>query len=149
MRESNQPKMRNQKDNIACENAINRIMAFIEANPILILSTSVKNRIYSRPIGSFKHIKGYIYFTMNNNKPLFSQLKTNPHICICACGADYTWLRIYAKAKVCESIEIKMFFIKQGFTRFSDINDPLFTIIKLDEMEAEIHKMGEIEVFRI
>jgi uncharacterized pyridoxamine 5'-phosphate oxidase family protein len=37
---------------------------------------------------------GKLSFGTNNKKPMFKQMKANPKIEICSCGADGSWLRI-------------------------------------------------------
>ena len=123
------------------------VMDFLEQNKIQILSTTHENKPISRPIGSAMFAKDRIWYCMNNDKPMFSQLHENPMICICACAKDYSWIRIHAKAIFSDDKDIKTRYLERGSSSFKDIYDSRFSIFYLVDMRVELHKKGITEYY--
>ncbi|RAX52454.1 hypothetical protein CCY99_07345 [Helicobacter sp. 16-1353] len=103
----------------------------------------------SRPFGSAMLLKNKIWYCLNNDKPTFREISANPNICICACGADRSWIRIYAKAVFCDDLEAKEVYLKRPANSFKSLNDPRFSVFYLAQIRAEIHTKGEIEYIEI
>ena len=118
------------------------IMNFFQYNKIQILSTADGNQPVSRPVGSANLINDRIYYSMNKNKPMFSQLCQNPAVCICACDANFRWIRILANAVFDEDLAVKEEFIDRKATRFERADDPNFATFYLDIKLAELHSAG-------
>ena len=128
---------------------LQEIMQFLDSNRIQILSTSSDNKPISRPIGSAMLFDDKIWYCMNNDKPMFTQLIHNPHICICACASDFSWIRIYAKATFCDNKEVKKIYIQRPKSSFKSIDDPRFSVFFLDMVEAQIHTHKHIKTLTI
>lgn len=133
--------MKNTKENIEI------VMDFLEKNRIQILSTTYKNKPISRPIGSAMLAKNRIWYCMNNDKPMFMQLKENPMICICACAKDYSWIRIHAESVFIDDLDVKKQYLERGTSSFKDIHDLRFATFYLNNANVELHKQGKTEYY--
>ncbi|TKX28660.1 hypothetical protein CQA38_07210 [Campylobacter sp. MIT 12-5580] len=121
---------------------IHKIFAFLEQNPIQILSTSVANKPTSRPIGSASLIENRIYFCMNKDKAMYEELLANPNVCICVCAADFSWIRVFGEVKFDEDKAIKAEFIKRKKTRFESVDEPNFKVFYLENVKADLSVKG-------
>ncbi|MWV62260.1 hypothetical protein DCO58_05165 [Helicobacter saguini] len=128
---------------------LQEIMSFLESNRIQIFSTSVDNKPVSRPIGSAALCNGRIWYCMNNDKPMFKQLQDNPNVCICVCGSDFSWIRIYARVVFSDDKLIKNMYMQRPNSSFKSVDDPRFSVFYLSEIRAEIHIKGETKVIEI
>ncbi|MCW1359977.1 pyridoxamine 5'-phosphate oxidase family protein [Campylobacter jejuni] len=131
------------------KNSLEKLFSYLSQNTIHILSTSADNIVHSRPIGSMILARDRIYYCMNKNKAMYTQLCINNQICICVCLENYTWVRIYAKVCFDDDLSVKQIFIDKNKTRFQNAKDDNFTIFYLSDIKAEIHKGLEIEVLEL
>jgi uncharacterized pyridoxamine 5'-phosphate oxidase family protein len=65
------------------------------------------NKPRLRPFGFVMELKGKLYFSTNDTKPSYRQLRENPQVEICACRDGKTWLRVSGKAVFDPSPETK------------------------------------------
>ncbi|RDU67507.1 hypothetical protein CQA53_00310 [Helicobacter didelphidarum] len=126
---------------------LQEIMRFLDANRIQILSTISDNKPISRPIGSAMLCNDRIWYCMNNDKPMFSQLQHNPFICICVCASDFSWIRIHAKVVFSNNREIKYIYLQRPTSSFKSVDDPRFSIFYLTHIHAQIYRKGQLKEF--
>ena len=125
------------------------IMDFLNTNRIQILSTIDDNQPISRPIGSAMLFKDRIFFCMNNDKPMYSQLERNPRVCICVCASDFSWIRIMARVNFIDDKEAKAIYIKRPTSSFKSVDDPRLSVFYLSDITAQIYIKGKLNEIKV
>lgn len=129
---------------------IEELMQFIQKNPIQILTTLREDSTpNARPFGSAMLFGDKIWYCMNNDKNTFYEIKANPHICLCSCNEDRSWLRIYAKAIFEDNKQVKSIYLSRPTNSFTSVNDPRFSVFYLSQIQAEIHTKNTSKLIKI
>jgi uncharacterized pyridoxamine 5'-phosphate oxidase family protein len=109
------------------------------------LATVDGNKPRVRPFGFVMELKGKLYFSTNDTKPSYRQLRENPQVEICACKDGKTWLRVSGKAVFDLSPETKEKafeaapFLKE---RYGRPEDPVLGLFYIEEGEAVFSSFG-------
>jgi uncharacterized pyridoxamine 5'-phosphate oxidase family protein len=66
-----------------------------------------------RPMKSICYFEDKIWFEVGNHKNVYSQMKIDPRVSICACNEKFNWIRIEGKAVFDDRIEVKQAMLEQ------------------------------------
>ncbi|MDR1893390.1 MAG: pyridoxamine 5'-phosphate oxidase family protein [Spirochaetales bacterium] len=86
---------------------MSEILNFLTETKVFYLATVEGNKPKVRPFGFVMEFEGKLYFSTNESKPSFRQLKANPHIEISAANANNEWLRLSGEAVFDTRPEVK------------------------------------------
>lgn len=109
------------------------ILAFLKENKPYYLATSDGDQARVRAMGTIHIFEGDLYFQTGRNKKMYSQLKANPKVEICAYDGK-RWLRITACAHEDKRIEAVESLL-DGYPRLRERYTPgdgITTVFRLD-----------------
>jgi uncharacterized pyridoxamine 5'-phosphate oxidase family protein len=86
---------------------MSEILTFLTENKTFYLATVEGNKPKVRPFGFVMEFEGRLYFSTNESKPSFRQLKANPNIEISATNANNEWIRLSGEAVFDTRPEVK------------------------------------------
>ena len=87
-------------------NAIEKINAFLDENPVFYLATVNNDRPRCRPLGLHLYTDGKLYFGVGSFKEVYQQMVNNPHVEITTTNKEGIWLRYSGKAVFEESYDL-------------------------------------------
>ena len=98
----------------------------------------------ARPFGFVMLFEGRAYFTTANSKPVYRQLKSNPHTEMSGMLPDERWIRVEGRAVFDGNMEAKRRAF-EDFPRFKDLyqspENPAFEVFYLDNPSATVYSM--------
>jgi uncharacterized pyridoxamine 5'-phosphate oxidase family protein len=83
-------------------------ISILEKNPNGVLATQDGKRVKTRVFQYLFADGNHIYFSTSNEKPVFAQLKDNPHVSFCTFPPDFSQvLTVEGKAVFAEDLDTK------------------------------------------
>ncbi|MDR2517114.1 MAG: pyridoxamine 5'-phosphate oxidase family protein [Spirochaetaceae bacterium] len=73
------------------------VLKFLQGAQTFYLATVEGDQPRVRPMGFVMIYKDRLYFSTNNTKPMYNQIKANPKVEFCAFGPGGQWIRISGK----------------------------------------------------
>lgn len=117
------------------------VIQFLQENPVQYLATVGRDgKAKCRPFMFSFESNGKLWFCTNNQKDVYADMQHNPHIELCVSNANFTWLRISARAVFennCKAKEtcLKIPIVKQ---QYQSADNPIFEVFYLTEGKAVI-----------
>ncbi|GHU81334.1 NimC/NimA family protein [Clostridia bacterium] len=84
------------------------ILNFLTETKTFYLATVDGDKPKVRPFGFVMEFEGKLYFSTNESKPSFAQIKANPNVEISATNAKGEWLRLAGEAVFDARPEVKV-----------------------------------------
>ena len=79
-------------------NAIEKINAFLDENPVFYLATVNNDKPRCRPLGLHLYADGKLFFGVGSFKEVYRQMVSNPFVEITTTNKEGLWLRYSGKA---------------------------------------------------
>ncbi|GHV41604.1 NimC/NimA family protein [Clostridia bacterium] len=86
---------------------MNEALNFLTEAKTFYLATVEGGKPKVRPFGFVMEFEGKLYFSTNESKPSFAQLKANPNVEISAANANGEWIRLSGEAVFDARPEVK------------------------------------------
>ncbi|QAT50893.1 hypothetical protein EQM14_14570 [Caproiciproducens sp. NJN-50] len=124
---------------------MNQIVKALEETKVFYVATVEGDQPRVRPFGAVMEYGGRIYFSTNNTKNVYHQMRKNPKVEICGCKPDGTWVRVTgrlvrddndgARAAMLEKMpELKSMY---------RVGDGKFEVLFLEDAEATLYSMTD------
>lgn len=85
---------------------------------------------------------GKLYFSTLSNKQIYKEITQNPCVELCACGENWSWLRLSGKVVFSDDLAIKTRIFEEAIPLIKSFyktpDNPLFALFYLDEAIATI-----------
>ncbi len=119
---------------------MSQVVDFLNKAKTYYLGTVKDGEARVRPIGATVEYHNKVYFATNNQKEMYKQMINNPYIAISGMS-DTQWIRITGKAVVDyrEEAKVAMLEANQGLKDIYSIDDGLFEVFYIDNMEAKLY----------
>lgn len=131
---------------------MNEILDFLTTNKVFYLATTAGNQAHVRPLGFVMDYNGKLAFGTSNQKAMYNQLVTNPHVEICCVDANYNTLRLCGEAIFCTTAETqqKALEVMPMLSNMYAVADGKFEIFYLDNIQAVCQSMtGEKKILAV
>lgn len=127
------------------------VLDYLKACGTFYLATNEGDQPRVRPFGAVCEFEGKLYFTTNNKKNVFAQMKKNPKVEISAMNKG-TWIRLEAEAvhdDRREAREAMMEDNKAVLSKMYSVDDGIFEVLYLKNATATICSFtGEPKVIK-
>ncbi len=81
---------------------------FLVKSQVQYLATiGLDDRPKVRPFQFMLEEGGKLYFCTSNRKPIFQELQKHPYVEFCACGANFSWLRLSGRVVFAQDLGLK------------------------------------------
>ncbi len=81
---------------------------FLVKSQVQYLATiGLDDRPKVRPFQFMLEEGGKLYFCTSNRKPVFQELQNHPYVEFCACGANFSWLRLSGRVVFAQDLGLK------------------------------------------
>lgn len=122
---------------------MNEILKFLTDNPIFYIATVDGNIPKVRPFGFVMDFEGKLYFGTNNQKPVYKQLKANPHFEVSTTSKTGEWLRLKGKAVFNTNRKTKQAALDAmpRLSQMYSVDDSIFEVFYIEEAEATFNEM--------
>jgi len=122
---------------------MNEILKFLTDNPIFYIATVDGNIPKVRPFGFVMDFEGKLYFGTNNQKPVYKQLKANPHFEVSTTSKTGEWLRLKGKAVFNTNQKTKQAALDAmpRLSQMYSVDDSIFEVFYIEEAEATFNEM--------
>ncbi len=85
---------------------------------------------------------GKLYFSTTNDKQVYKEITRHPYVELCACGENWSWLRLSGKVVFSQDRSIKSRIIEEAIPLIKAVyqtpDNPLWALFYLDEAVATI-----------
>jgi len=85
---------------------------------------------------------GKLYFSTTNDKQVYKEIVQRPYVELCACGENWSWLRLSGKVVFSQDRSIKSKIIEEAVPLIKAVyktpDNPLWALFYLDEAVATI-----------
>jgi uncharacterized pyridoxamine 5'-phosphate oxidase family protein len=85
---------------------------------------------------------GKLYFSTTNDKQVYKEITQHPCVELCACGENWSWLRLSGKVVFSQDRSIKSRIIEEAIPLIKAVyktpDNPLWALFYLDEATATI-----------
>jgi uncharacterized pyridoxamine 5'-phosphate oxidase family protein len=86
----------------------NTVTDFLIKSQVQYLATiGLDDKPKVRPFQFMLEERGRLYFCTSNQKPVFKELQKHPYVEFCACGANFSWLRLNGKVVFSKDLGLK------------------------------------------
>lgn len=121
--------------------------SLLKASPNGVFATQEDGKIKTRVFQYLFNEGNKVYFCTSNEKPVYKQLKANPHISFCTYPANFTpVLSVNGKAVFEDDIALKTRALEEnpGIKRIYNTPDnPVFELFYIDVEEVETYSFTE------
>ena len=119
------------------------ILKFLQEAKVFYLATVDGDQPRVRPMGFVMIYKGKLYFSTNNTKEMYKQMKANPKVEMCALGAENKTLRIHGKVAFDTEREAKVKALETSpnLQKMYNADDNIFTLFYFESAKAVISEM--------
>lgn len=118
------------------------VIDFLKKSQIQYLATvGLDGKPKVRPFQFMMEEGGKLYFCTSNDKKVFKEIKNQSWVEFCACGENFSWIRLNGKAVFSDDLNIKskIFDISPIVKSIYETPDnPLFEAFYLDDASATI-----------
>jgi uncharacterized pyridoxamine 5'-phosphate oxidase family protein len=85
---------------------------------------------------------GKLYFSTTNDKQVYKEITQRPYVELCACGENWSWLRLSGRVVFSQDRSIKSRIIEEAVPLIKAVyrtpDNPLWALFYLDEATATI-----------
>ncbi len=122
---------------------MNEVLAFLTDNPIFYLATVDGDIPKVRPFGFVMDFEGKLYFGTNNQKPVYKQLKANPHFEVSTTSKTGEWLRLKGEAVFNTNKNTKQAALDTmpSLSKMYSVDDSIFEVFYIANAEATFSDM--------
>ena len=122
---------------------VKQVVDFLKKSQTQYLATiGTDGRPKVRPFQFKLEQGGKLYFSTTNDKQVHREMRQQPHVELCACGEDWSWLRLSGKVVFSEDRSIKSRIIEEAIPLIKAVyktpDNPLWALFYLDEATATI-----------
>ena len=119
------------------------VMKFLQASKVFYLATVEGDQPRVRPMGFVMIYKDRLYFSTNNTKEMYKQMKANPKVEFCAMSGG-EFMRIYGKVAFDaeHDTKVKALEASPGLQRMYTADDNIFTLFYFESAKVVIAKSG-------
>lgn len=121
------------------------ILKFLKDNAPFFVSTVDGGNPRVRPFGFVMEFEGKLWFSTNNKKNVYKQLKANPHVELSTASPDGRWIRVKGKAVFGSDLtaraKARALKVSSVLTKLYSLDSPIFEVFYLDEGEATFSSM--------
>ena len=123
------------------------VLKFLQDAKVFYLATVDGDQPRVRPMGFVMNYKNRLYFSTNNKKDMYNQMKANPKVEFCAMGENGKYLRISGKVAFDAERETKVKALEASaaLQRMYNPDDGIFTLFYFESAKAVISAMGSAE----
>ncbi len=119
------------------------IVDFLKRSQTQYLATiGMDGRPKVRPFQFKLEDGGRLYFSTTNDKQVYKEITQHPHVELCACGENWSWLRLSGKVVFSDGRSIKSRIIEEAVPLLKAVYktpaNPLWALFYLDEATATI-----------
>ncbi|NMB34729.1 MAG: pyridoxamine 5'-phosphate oxidase family protein [Firmicutes bacterium] len=132
------------------------VFGFLQDNAPFFVSTVDEGNPRVRPFGFVMEFEGKLWFSTNNKKNVYKQLKTNPCVEISTASSDGKWIRLKGKAvfdsDLAARAKDKAIETSPTLARmYKAADNPIFELFYLEEGEATFNSLatGESKTVRL
>ena len=120
------------------------IMKFLQESKVFYLATVEGDQPRVRPMGFVMIYKDRLYFSTNNTKEMYKQMKANPKVEFCAVGAKSRTLRLSGTIAFDSERETKVKALEAhpGLQRMYKADDDIFTLFYFKNARAIFTDFG-------
>ncbi len=121
---------------------MNEVKEFLEKNDVQFFATlGLDGKPKVRPFQFMLEEGGKFFFCTSNKKPVFEEMKRQPHVEVCCSSPEFAWLRLKGKVAFSRDVALKGR-IQEASPLVKSIyktpDNPDFEIFYLAEAEATI-----------
>jgi uncharacterized pyridoxamine 5'-phosphate oxidase family protein len=121
-----------------------QVVDLLHQTGVFHIATVDGNCARVRPFAFVMLFKDRMYFVTANAKPVYRQLKSNPHTEMSGMLPDQRWIRVEGRAVFDDDMDAKRQAFEE-FPRFKDLyqspENPIFEVFYLDGPSATIYSM--------
>jgi uncharacterized pyridoxamine 5'-phosphate oxidase family protein len=120
---------------------MNPVVDFLKRSQTQYLATiGTDGRPKVRPFQFKLEQGGKLYFSTTNDKQVYKEIVQHSYVELCACGEDWSWLRLSGKVVFSEDRSIKARIIEEAVPLIKAVyktpDNPLWALFYLDEATA-------------
>ena len=120
---------------------MNLVVDFLKKSQTQYLATiGTDGRPKVRPFQFKLEQGGKLYFSTTNDKQVYKEIVQHPYVELCACGENWSWLRLSGKVVFSEDRSIKARIIEEAVPLIKAVyktpDNPLWALFYLDEATA-------------
>lgn len=122
-------------EKITLVNIMNKVAAFLNANPVQYLATVGRDgKAKCRPFMFAGELEGKLWFCTNNQKDVYKDMQANPEIEISVSSPEYAWIRLHGKAVFENNMAAKEMCIRNPIVKgqYQTAANPIFEVFYLD-----------------
>lgn len=103
-----------------------------------------------RPFGELTLFEDGLYFNTGRKKDVYHQLKADGRVCLCA-FANGAWVRVRAVAEEDDRLPARLAVLEACpvLSNMYAADDGVFTVFRLTQAEAELHRGTSCETLRL
>lgn len=121
---------------------MNKVVNFLNENPVQYLGTTDKaGKPKVRPFQFMLEKDGKLYFCISNKKEVYSEIKNNPYIEMCASSPSFAWIRLSGRVVFSYDLSIKASILERSplvSSIYKTPDNPVFEIFYLENAKAVI-----------
>lgn len=119
------------------------VIEFLEKNQVQSLATiGTDGKPKVRPFQFKLEHGGKLYFSTLSDKQIYKEITQNPWVELCACGENFSWLRLSGRVVFSQDLSIKRRIIEEAIplirSFYQTPDNPLFALFYLDEATVTI-----------
>ena len=118
-----------------------RVVDFLKKSQTQYLATiGIDRKPKVRPFQFKLEDDGRLYFSTTNDKQVYREISQHPYVELCACGENWSWLRLSGKVVFSEDRSIKSRIIEEAIPLIKAVyktpDNLLWALFYLDEATA-------------
>jgi uncharacterized pyridoxamine 5'-phosphate oxidase family protein len=135
---------------------VKRVVDFLEKSQtqcLATIGTDGKPRV--RPFQFKLEHGGRLYFSTLSDKQIYKEITENPWVELCACGENWSWLRLSGRVVFAQDLSIKRRIFEEATplirSFYQTPDNPKFALFYLDEVTATFADLSgnPPQVFRL
>lgn len=128
------------------------VFKFLSDNSPFYVATVDGDKPRVRPFGFVMEFEGMLWFSTNNKKNVYRQLKANPYFEVSTTSPEGRWIRLKGKAvfNTTPVVKAKALEINPKLKKMYSVEDKLFELFYIEEGEATFTSMmgGETKTIK-
>lgn len=120
------------------------VLQFLKDNAPFYVATFDGGLPHVRPFGFVMEFAGKLWFSTNNKKEIYQQLKANPYLEISTTSPEKNWIRLKGIAvfNSTHNVKARAVAVSPKLASMYTADDPIFEVFYLDEAEATFYSMA-------
>ena len=118
-----------------------KVIEFLKANPVQYLATvGWDGKAKCRPFMFCCEYEGRLWFSTNNTKDVYKDMKENPQIEVSVASAEFAWLRLHGKAVFENNMAVKEICLQNPIVKgqYGEAANPIFEVFYIGEPHGKI-----------